>query len=398
MKALYFLSILIFCLKPLSAKTFEVLLRDDQFRPTKEFVELNDLESEDSFDGKYFKIVLSKSNEAIKFDDEYSFKAATVYYHLTKARNYFIERIKSEHVKKLEKITVRLEISHVFNEVGHFAHDNLAKEYNNALSVPSGKGFPAKNVAPWGPEIWFRPSLEVHVRDLGFSDSNDQLIKSSLHDFRNQTHLSNFRNFLFQLIFSVNAGQTEYFLNSVFRLVQSSVIMEFLYQTSDEAAQFFSRKIYKLDSAMVPEIIYHEYSHIALSDKMELTHSSPVNEGFADYFASKIAHSKELATHINEYNLFSGKKVKNKLMYRAEFERQKLANTDFVFGLLWSLGNDLKKDADDDFVFGMTRELNSSSNIRDDLIRSSLKSCTQFCLDPMNDRLKLFQFYHRKNF
>ncbi len=72
--------------------------------------------------------------------------------------------------------------------------------------------------------------------------------------------------------------------------------------------------------ALVPEIIYHEYAHIALSDSLELTHSTAVIEGMADFFAGKIGGNHKLAMHIKKHNTFSGKNAKRKQQYMAQFE------------------------------------------------------------------------------
>jgi len=129
-----------------------------------------------------------------------------------------------------------------------------------------------------------------------------------------------------------------------------------------------------------------------------LTHSSPVNEGLADYFAGKIANSKILASNIKEYNLFSGKKVHRKQQYRLYFEQGEMANTDFVFGLLWSLGQKIGAENEISFIYDMSSKLESSSTIKEDLINAALSSCKTHCNDPINDRFRLFQFFNAKNF
>ena len=57
----------------------------------------------------------------------------------------------------------------------------------------------------------------------------------------------------------------------------------------------------KLDSAMVPEIIYHEFTHVAMSDYIPLTGSFAVSEGIANYFASVISGNTEIAGKLGEY-------------------------------------------------------------------------------------------------
>ena len=180
------------------------------------------------------------------------------------------------------------------------------------------------------------------------------------------------------------------------RLAGTSLITELIYQSSGFAAEFFSRKIYRLDSALVPEIIYHEFSHIALSDHLELSHSTSVNEGLADYFAGKIANSKKLATKIKNYNLFNGKEVRKNQDYRLAFEKGEYANSDFVFGLLWNIGSLVGGENESSFVYGMSTKINTNDNIRDGLIDASLDTCKDLCTDYFNDRLKLYKFYNSR--
>lgn len=370
------------------------VVRDHNFNAVIDDVTLPDLTSEEGYEGKYFKIVKGKGKEAIRFDDseELQLKAATTYYHLNKARKYFSEVAKSKYVQDLPQITVRVELTNVFNEIGHFANDNLDPQFNNALTIPSGKGYPPKNIEPWNMEIWFRPSKEINIKDIGGA-TGGQSAKMALSDFRNQTHMTNFKQFM-TLLFQGNITGDP---SSVLRLAGSSLLMEVVFQTSDIAAEFFSRKIYRLDSALVPEIIYHEFSHVALSNYLELSHSTPVNEGMADYFAGKIANSKKLALKIKEYNLFNGKKVQRKQQYNMAFERGEYANADFVFGLLWNVGATVGEDVEIPFMNTLASKLNTNATIRDDLIEASLETCKTTCKSPLNDRLRLYKFYNSKN-
>ena len=139
----FILFVLIFSTQAFSQVTersFEALVRNDNKKPVLEEVTLTDLISNDSFDGEYFKIVKGKSDEAIRFDAdrELTFRAVTAYYHLTIARNYFINKLNSDYVKNLKKIVVRIEHTNQFSELGHFANDKLDPQYNNALTIPAG--------------------------------------------------------------------------------------------------------------------------------------------------------------------------------------------------------------------------------------------------------------------
>lgn len=373
------------------------VIRDENFKVQIEEVSLPDLTRDDAYEGKFFKIVKGKDEEAIHFDApaELQLKAATTYYHLNKARKFFSENVKSSFVQHLPQLTIRLDLINVFNEVGHFANDNLDPQFNNALSVPAGAGYSPKNVNPWNTEIWFRPAKKIDIREykgpVDFAST-----KAALHSFRNQTHMVNLQQF-FTSIFSDILNSTASDSGNLIRLVESSIMIEVIYESSDLITQFLSRKIYRLDSALVPEIIYHEFSHVALSDHLELTHSTPVNEGLADYFAGKISNSKKLATKIKDYNLFSGKEVKRKQQYRMEFERGDYANTDFVFGLLWNVGETVGIDKEAQFMYKMSSKIDTNDSIRDGLIEATLETCKEMCQNPFNDRLRLYKFFNSKN-
>ena len=369
------------------------VVRDEDYKAIIADVSLKDLTSDVGYEGKYFKIVEGKSNDAIRFDDsdELQLKAATTYYHLNKARKYFVEVAKSEYVKALPQIIIRIDLKNVFNDIGHFAHDNLNPQFNNALTIPAGVGYPAKNVPAWETEIWFRPSKEISIKEFQGTVENTS-VKPSLAVYRNQTHMTNLNQFLIAIFGGLNDP------SNVMRVAGSSLLMEFVYQTSDIASNYFSRKIYRLDSALVPEIIYHEFAHVALSNHLELTHSTPVNEGLADFFAGKIANSKKLAIKIKEYNLFNGKKVQRKQQYNMAFERGDYANADFVFGLLWNVGATVGEDIEISFMNLLPSKLETNATIRDDLLNASLETCKEICKTPLNDRLRLYKFYNTKNF
>jgi hypothetical protein len=183
---------------------------------------------------------------------------------------------------------------------------------------------------------------------------------------------------------------------SVFRLVGASVIMEVGYQSLGWINRLFQRKKYWLDTALVPEIIYHEYAHVALSDNLRLTHSTPVNEGIADYFAGVIADSPKLATKIKKYNTFSGKKAKNKKLYQLQFETTLYANTDFVLGLFWKLREILGEKQANKFIYALREQITTNSAVREQLIQGVLDTCEDICKNPSLDRIKLLKMFNAK--
>ena len=395
MKTLILISLVVPALSfaQVSQRTFEALVRNDDQKPVIEDVVLEDLVSNDSFDGEHFKVVKGKEDEAVRFDAdrELTFRAATTYYHLTKARNYFVNKLKSDYVANLPKIVVRIEHTNQFSELGHFANDALEPQYNNALTVPAGKGLAGKNIKPWNTEIWFRPKKRIHLRDLKTNNLEMQEFKQLMGSFRQQIHMQSLSRFLSGVVMALSQehAPNPFAIESVVHTAGSSLIMEAGYQFIEPITKFFSRKWYWLDTAVVPEIIYHEYSHVALSDKLVLSHSTAIIEGMADFFAGQIAESPKLAMNIKKYNTYNGKNAKKKQDYMIQFEMSDYANTDFVFGILWEMKNILGEEKGEAFMFELRNKLTTNSSIRGQLIEGLLQTCDEVCTTPFVDKLKM---------
>lgn len=376
-------------------RSFEALVRNDRERPVFTQVVLKDLISNDSFEGEHFKIVKGKSDEAISFDADRSLvlRAATVYYHLTLAREYFLTKVQSEYVATLPQLTIRLEHTNQFSELGHFANDNLDPQFNNALTVPAGQGLASKGVKPWGTEIWFRPSKKIHLRDLKTNGLETREFTVLMAGFRNQIHMQSLQRFLAVSVVALTqeGSPSPFAFENLMRTVGSSLILEAGYQFIDPISKAVSRKWYWLDTAMVPEIIYHEYSHVALSDHLVLSHSTAIIEGMADFFAGKIANSPKLAMHIKKFNTYNGKNAKKKKDYMIQFEMNEYANTDFVFGLLWELKNILGEEKGEAFMFELRKKLTTNSSIRRDLVEGILSTCDEKCDVPFLDKIKMLK-------
>jgi hypothetical protein len=377
-------------------REFRVQARTDKNRPVLRNVTLVDLTSPDSFDGEHFKIVRGKSNDAIGFDapEELVFKAATVYHHLTIARNYFVHHVKSDYVSTIPKMTIRLELTNQFSELGHFAHDNLEPQFNNALTIPAGVGLASRGVRPWGMEIWFRPKKKVHLNDIQVNDFAAREFKGLMNQFRQQMHMQTIQRYLSQIVVAaVNSGSNmnPFSMDSVIRTVGSSVMLEAGFLTVDPITRLSTRKWYWLDTALVPEIIYHEYAHAALSDHLVLSHSTAIIEGMADFFAGQIAKSPKLAMKIKQHNTFNGKNAKRKQQYMLQFEMGDYANTDFVFGLLWQLKSIVGEEKGEAFMFELRRKITTNSSIRGQLIEGILQTCDEMCDNPFVDKLRILK-------
>ncbi len=387
-----------------STHTTKALVRTERNQPEIQNVILTDLISSDSFDGEFFKVVQGKSETAVRFDasEELVLRAATTYYHLTRAHTYFAQKLNSEYVQKMGKITVRIDHKNQFSEVGHFANDALEPQFNNALTVPAGNGSNAyvrHGGKPWGLEIWFRPVKKINIKELRTNNLQAAEMNVLLENFRNQVHMQSLQRFLTNVIVSwtdETSTENPFSQESLIRAVGASVIMEVGYRSVDPLNRALSRHWYWLDTAMVPEIIYHEYAHAALSDYLVLSHSTAVIEGMADFFAGQIANSPKLADKIKKYNTYNGKNAKRKQDYMIQFEMTEFANTDFVFGLLWEMKNIVGAEKGEAFMFELRKKITTNSSIRGQLVEGLLDTCEEVCAVPFNDRLRILRALDHK--
>ena len=90
-------------------------------------------------------------------------------------------------------------------------------------------------------------------------------------------------------------------MDSGLSILGSTALIEASFIAMKHIYGLLQGKSYLLDTSFIPEIVYHEFAHIALSDKLTLSHSSPVNEGMADFFAASIANSSTLADKVKDY-------------------------------------------------------------------------------------------------
>ncbi|WP_412463257.1 hypothetical protein [Halobacteriovorax sp. RT-2-6] len=370
----------------------QVITRDNDMDLIKKEVEL-DLVNTPILENKSFKIVYGKSNEAINLesltDEVEKLRAASVFYHLTKAKRYFLNVVKSDYVKELPQLIVRLNITNQFNSIGHFAHDNLSPEYNNALSIPPGEGRERFGIKPWNYEIWFRPAKEINLPQEGLKNDFEQTA-AIFSEFRNQSRLASFQKFISDLFLLSGDALAQSGLN----ILGSTAIIEASFYAMKKLYGLLQGKKFFLDTSFIPEVVYHEFAHVALSDHLGLSHSSPVNEGMADFFAASIADSATIADNVKDY----AKRVREKdafrdEVYNAGFETNAYANIDFVLGVLWQV-RELDKESSHGLVYDVRKNITSSSNIRGGLLKSILKECRKSCKSPLRDRINLLNAYH----
>ncbi|MBU6153798.1 MAG: hypothetical protein KGP28_05805 [Bdellovibrionales bacterium] len=393
--------------EPVSASSHQalVLVRGDEFRPVLREVELQDLSSDQRFEGKHFKIVKGVEEVPILLNDpdpELRLKAGTVYHHLTLARRFWVQNLSSEFVKSLPPLVIRLEMTRAFSDLAHYQHERVAPEYNNALSIPQGWPMDGVGGDSWGNEIWFRPKKQILTRDLpgsGLSSSGNPISAylQALTRPIKESVVSRLIQITLQRWFYPATLATPY-RNQVLQQAGTLAMGALILSGSRYLDSLFLEKYYYLDTAMIPEIIYHEFAHIALSDHLKLTLSTPMLEGLADYFATAVSGNPEIASNIRQYSLSMPKNGRNPIRYDPAFETLYFSNSDFVLSTLWRV-RDLFPERADLLILKASQRLSTArSDIRHDLIRALLEACREFCLAPRADRLRLRQSFEDKGF
>ena len=375
----------------------EIVVRNKNFRITRQVVELHDLTTSDAFKGKYFSIHLGKDTAPISFNasKEVLLKAATVYYHLTKARQFFLEIPNYKYLKKLPHLVIRINLTNDYDQLGLFANDLKNPQYNNALTVPPGKGYAAANIKPWAFQIWFRPSKRIHISELRQTTDKSKKNKNLLNKARKNLHQSNGQQALISLVNGMRAVDDATASFNVNDIVSSGVL-ELFYQASPVLEKVLSRKFYYLETALLPEVIYHEYCHVALSKYLPTTHSKAVIEGLADYFATRIANHHRIANKAKKYSTFKGKNARNDVLYQPIMEQPDYANADFVLGLLWDIKVVFGESFTDELVLNACKSLNTSSDIKNDFTKALLNACKITSTHPIQDGLKLYKILGKR--
>ncbi len=392
-----FLSVNAFAETTYCPKSFEVLERDKKDGYTMQKRELKKLFCNDRFEGEHFKIVFSTEDEAIPFNHENEAikkKAANVYHHLTVAREFWIKEIKSDFVASIPQTIVRIDITNAYSSARHFKNAEQEKNYNNAWTTPEGQT--PKNASEqkkWGKEIWFSPSKKVESRKEVKSEGNNPvhdslvLIKDPIVEM-NKTALI-YTGLAMVAAPDIIDGAV---LNLALKRVAAIAVIYGLIELSYHMDKVFINKYYYVDTAMIPDVIYHEYAHIAMSDTMKTVHSVPVIEGMADYFATRISDRKKMYEEIKGYSNNKAKNRADKSLYSPYLEGSWNATSDFTLSLLW-LGKtefdklNQKRQSKgqsavvnyDQLIFQTHYHLDENSDIANDLNLALINACKEIC-------------------
>lgn len=332
-----------------------------------------------------FRILKGTDNESLDLlsadlSDNDRLRAGTVLHHLNIARDYFVNTLGSAHAGSLPQLNVRIEMNRPYNEFYKFISDSKIQEYNNAVTVPASTPRAMPEAGKWNPEIWFRPAEEMEIDNAvyTFSKQMDQTnLMGPVTDVLTQQGIQEAvtNQILYGSLASVD------YMGYVTTLLYTVGIFEvapkvLMWATGDIKSKSF------LDSAMIPEVAYHEYAHVALSDHISLRQSTAMNEGMANYFAAVISGQSKIAAkngdHSKNVGNYDGKKH---VMYDSRMESTNAAHANFVFSFLWQLRQRMKKEykggdiTADKLIFNARKYVSYAKKpIKDDLLPALIKS------------------------
>jgi hypothetical protein len=388
------------------SKSMNVLLRVGLSHHEMVKRDLNDFLCQDgratNFEGKYFKIVDGVSNKAILFDNDVDLvtKAANVYYHMNVARKFWTENIKSDYVKNMKQLVVRINIKNLYSQNAHFKNLEQGENSNNAWTIPAGKTpdvIPDDQKDSWGIEVWFAPLKKISVNELIHTRGENPL-STTLRALRNPVLTETAYNLGLSIIGSLIAGENITMSNFLGDLVFRSLTLHSFFSASlfftDKMDKWFYEKYFYIETAMIPDIIYHEFSHVALSGNLPLSYGTPVIEGMADFFATRIVQTEgKMFSGINGYSNNQSKDPNNDLLFDPIMENRVFSDKDFVLSLLWRVRKNLEKANSknlkyeakkklvntDQLIYHSSRYLDGSSNINLGLSKALVKSCRNKC-------------------
>jgi len=365
------------------------VIRDEDFHAIVRPITLGGLKQQGTLETDSFKVVEGIGTETLTLQDpDKALHGATVLYHLEKARRFYLEKFNSDYIRAYPQVVVRIEMPQDFNETGHFVNAAVSQSYNNALSIPSSGEMRGGQFPEWGPEIWFRPRKNVEAESslaLATKAMNSWAFKSVIYSTLLRTYSIDVAHSLIHG--NLSANQLKTYVIGLGGFEATTRTLAFLFKNSKTT-------VYS-DTALIPEVIYHEYSHHMLSDTIRMDDvdtSTPLAEGYADYFAARIADHSKLADDIKSYSNFGAKNGDKEQKYHPALNQKYNAQTDFVFSLLWGLNETFEPSFADQLIYQAHFFLDSRSDVRHDLGHALVKACQEALQCGFQKKIQLIEY------
>lgn len=384
---------------PAQADGFTVAVRNKKGALKKESVELPELVRADAFEGRYFRIVERDSDQPILFSasPELVYRAATVYYQLEKARQASEEL--SRKIPALAKlstqivypVSIRIEMDLPYSDVSHFVRDGSV-QYNNSLTIPASGFMRATDVPAWGNEIWFYKSKKEKIPSFAQQLTAVMNQGTFKHALLQQLTFPEITKIGVALSYGVQPQWTNHLVSLGTSLILSEVLMPFL---AVLAKPFHSTQY--IDTALIPEVIHHEFAHLMFENQLGLFRPTAIVEGYPNYFAYQVSGITELAKKTGKAAKgYLPKKAKSKAKFSFDQDRSLMAATgSFVFSLLYQLDEAFGEEGKQ-IVYGALESLDRSSAIQLDFERAIFKSINDSSSKPMLQMLKAHAVFQER--
>lgn len=353
----------------------------------KKFVEIPELAGKESFENEHFKIVYRTDEQAIKINHKHTvlqLKAATVFYHLTLARRYFQDLMQDHFPQNIHQLTVRIDLENKYDVKQKYLPQT---SYNTALSIPPSL---PNSKEKWGHEIWFRPG-KFEFKKV----NNNELVEQGVKIY-DALIVSNQYIDTLRIIDKVLKDKTDGIEDDLAELGKGFAI--------DKANRFFLELILNkinygvkfLETALNNEVIYHEYTHIVLSNFISIRSPSLLAEGVASFYATQISHGFDIASNFGRYSFTEGKHAFTEADYSPLFEMEKFAQHEFSYSLFFQMGKIIDEDFKEDYksgnyFFNIIKDLSSDVSLKvyPDFTNLVVSKCKYLCENQFTTRIKL---------
>jgi hypothetical protein len=352
----------------------EAMVRDKRKRLVKRTVELP-MEDRGLYENESFKIVEGQSDQALSLGSSLSLRACTAFYHLTKARSYFVNELGLEHLNDLKQIIIRLQIKNGYHDASHFVHTNHGEFFNNALTIPPSDDRKLSNVKSWDYEIWFAPKKKKKIKSQ-FARATEQAGQQAFI-LGTMTGMAQSQvNLAIQQWASTGQLSIEDLGYHAKSLLFSVGVVAGVPLVLKGLGKIAKKTIY-LDAGLIPEVIYHEFTHVALAKFLSLEKHSAVVEGTANYFAANIGKTNSILGKTKKFakglDPLKGDKLAKKYDYF--MEDQMYAQYGFTFKFLYALKKKFGEKTVNRIILEAIKYLDSPApTIKKDLIPALFKS------------------------
>lgn len=327
--------------------------------------DLKDLISSSSFEGKIFRVVDGSSSVPIclfakaagctEASDIIRLRAATAYYHMVKAREWFLTQpafqVEPYLASLNEKVTIRVNIDVPWDSLLHF--DPSGNHwYNGARTIgPSRDWEKDDDTEAWGPETWFFTPKKKTNTSAG--DMLGRMVSSP--DFKDPLRDSLLYSDFLDLSRDAMDGQIDPVTHLIAVLFSLGTVE--LVPSAIGVLGKLMKQSQLMDAALIPEVSYHEYTHTVLAPVFGTLKSSAVNEGYGNYFAHQISGLSNIGDHVKKKvsRGYSPKHEKSKNRYTI---REDISTNAARQGFTYSVLMDLEKSLGADGFQIITRALN----------------------------------------